>query len=85
MYNEEMQDRGVTAMQGVGLSMNRVIYPITDTMTPDALVSTTEDGPFWCGDLAPSDLSRLQSVATQLKRTLVITSQTTNKSFQVSV
>lgn len=85
MYNEEIQDRANELMVAQGLQIGRIIHPITDYITPNAVISTIEDGPFWYGDLAESDITKLKVVAGQLKRTLLINSPIENKSFQVSV
>ena len=85
MYNEEQQERGVELMIGQGLQMNRIIHPITDSVIPNAEVSTVEDGEIWCGDLSDEDMPKLQHVAAQLKRTLIIQSHTANKTLKIPV
>jgi hypothetical protein len=84
MYNEETQDRGFELMVGQGFEIGRILYPVTDSVIPNAVVSTTEDGEFWYGDLCDADMSNLTLVAGQLKRTLTIESRTTNKTLRVS-
>jgi len=84
MYNEDTQDHAAAIMVSKGFSMGRMVYPITDAITPNAIVSTVEDGPFWYGDLADGDVAGLMEVANQLKKDLEVQSQTSSKFYVVS-
>lgn len=84
MYNEENQDRGAELMVAAGFKMGRIIYPTTETTIPNVAMSTIEDGFFWYGDVSESEIPKLNQIASQLKRTLILESQTGNKTLRVS-
>ncbi len=85
MYNEETQDEINSAIVETGLIQGRYLYPTTDSVLPNCLIETLEDGPVWYGDLDYAELDLLSGVAKSINKTLRCQSQTNLTQFvQVS-
>ena len=73
MYNEEVQSECLEVMKKHGFPMGRMLErSSTDEVTFNAVIGTTEDGPFWYGDIAKSDYPRLFAVTAELNKELVL-------------
>lgn len=84
MYNEEQQESNLALMVERGFPIGRFVYDSNESITPNALVSTLEDGPFWYGDLTDSDAIRLATIATELNRVLWVHSLTGTQEYSIS-
>lgn len=74
MFDEENQELGLSTMHSLGFPSGRLLYPTPDY--PNAMVSTTEDGDFWQGDLEIGDMAKLHEVAKVMGKSLIVASQT---------
>jgi len=73
MYNEENQELGVDLMKKYGFPMGRFLErKLGDEIMFNLVIGTEEDGPFWYGDIAKSELSRLVEMSTEFGKTLTI-------------
>ena len=73
MFDEHVQDQASQAMKSKGLKQGRIIYPITDTVYPNSILSTTESGEFWYGDLDMTDFATLHEVAKEITQSINLT------------
>lgn len=78
MYNEENQDEAAQLMKKKGFEMGRMVHPLNDMCIPNALASTTEDGPFWYGDITFGDVAALVDIATELGKSIELQSLTSS-------
>ena len=73
MYDEYVQDQASRSMKAKGLSQGRMIHPVSDTVYPNARLSTTESGDFWYGDLDMADFATLHAVAKEITQSICLT------------
>lgn len=84
MYNEEMQDKAADLMNQNGLVMGRFLFPITSEVTPNVLISTEEDGPFWYGDIDINDMGIMVDISRKLNKTLFVENEQGDVVFRVA-
>lgn len=75
MYNEEIQEEACGIIISLGLPMGRLLE-ITESIIPNAIVGTNDDGDFWYGDLhMAEDTSLMSDVANKLGKTLRVSDE----------
>ena len=72
MYDEYVQDQASQAMSRRGLSQGRMLYPTAESVYPNALLTTTESGDFWYGDLDMMDFATLHDVAKEIGQSITL-------------
>jgi hypothetical protein len=72
MFNEEELDSYQAIVVEAGLPVGRIIYPLTVNVTPNVILATGEDGPFWYGDIdAIHDADVLKSIEEKIGKPLI--------------
>lgn len=60
-------------MKSKGLPQGRIIHPVTESVYPNSVLSTTESGDFWYGDLDMTDFATLHAVAKEITQSINLT------------